>query len=425
MIEESVIEELEQRGYTVRKVLKSTLGCTKLVVDDASYRYFVKCYSLKEIFRTSAEKKFVNNELTMAENFKKWDLNTCVQYLRRLYTKTTLFMFFTYYRHVTLETLLQSKKLTEHQIILIMRDLLAIIYELRGAGVLHRHLSPDKIIATGNQLKFCGFKYCTEVKRAKYDTDEYLYLIKHKTNLYCIPPEVLLNCFTGFKTQIFSFGVIVYLMIHGHYPFDSETSLKHLKNLYAGNTQKAKLDPNLGEPLSYLLQNCLQLAYTDRMSLSDVKVVAGRLYREIAKDEDDLRLQLYSVAPTIKIEDVIPSRKALQEELHGANSQNLAKLPKLAVKTARLAPALMLSKMDDHLLNLHDKMGIVNLQNANQDFSVTAMQRRTDSTHLDLVLNRGQKIQLRTVSLGLPNKSYRFNASQSSLESNLSRRLFT
>lgn len=100
-----------------------------------------------------------------------------------------------------------------------MRDLLSIMYELRGAGVLHRHLSPDKILVTSNQLKFCGFKFCTDVKKPKYDTDEYIYLIKNKTNMYCIAPEVLLNEFTGFKTQIFTFGIIVYLITHRQYPY--------------------------------------------------------------------------------------------------------------------------------------------------------------------------------------------------------------
>lgn len=78
MIEESVVDELESRGYVVRKIVKSTVECTKLVADDANNRYFIKCYSLKEIFRTTAEKKIINNEMNMAENFKKWDLNTCV-----------------------------------------------------------------------------------------------------------------------------------------------------------------------------------------------------------------------------------------------------------------------------------------------------------------------------------------------------------
>jgi serine/threonine protein kinase len=221
MIEESVVEELSERGYTVRKVVKSTRECTKLVVDDETYRYYVKCYPLKVIFRTAAERKVINNELTMAENFKKMDLNTCTQFVKRVYTKTTLYLFFNFYRHVTLESLISNKSLSEQQIVLIMRDLLAIIYELRGASVLHRHLSPDKILVTGSQLKFCSFKYCTDIRKIKYDTDEYMYLLKNKTNLFCIAPEVLLNTFTGFKTQIFSFGVLTYLLTHRCYPYES------------------------------------------------------------------------------------------------------------------------------------------------------------------------------------------------------------
>lgn len=321
MIEDSVIDELEQRGYSVRKVVKSTAECTKLVVDDPKTRYFVRCYPLKEIFRTSEGRKIINNELNMAENFKKWDLNTCVSYVKRIYTKSTLFMFFIFHRHVTLETLLSTKPLTESQIILVLRDLLAIIYELRGAGVLHRHLSPDKILVAGNQLKFCGFKYCTNIQKVKYDTDEYMYLLKNRTNVYCISPEVLLNTFTGFKTQIFNFGVIMFYLTHQSYPFP-EQNLEVLKNIYIAGIERPKIDPRFSEDVVYILQRTLQIGYTDRMALSELKLTIGAMYKTIVHEEETIRTKLYSTMnPTIKIEDAITPKNVLKEQLYGVSNK--------------------------------------------------------------------------------------------------------
>ena len=402
MIEESVLEELEERGYTVRKIVKSTQECTKLVADDSENRYFVKCYPLKEIFRTTGQKKVINNELTMAENFKKWDLNTCVQFVKRVYTKTTLFMFFTFHRHITLETLLTLKPLTPQQIVLLLRDLLAIIYELRGAGVLHRHLSPDKIIVTSNQLKFCSFKYCTPIKKAKLETDEFMYLTKNMTNLYCVAPEVLLNEFTGFKTQIFSFGVLAYLTTHLAYPYvdpAGDTKLIHLKNAYTSGTAKSVyIQPRLTEDMFYLLQNALQISYSDRMSLSEVKVSVGSLYKQIVHEEETIRQKLYNTMnPAIKIDDIPPTKQALKEQLFGFKTKSSrsagGSLPTIAKPSA--GPLLRFIEPQE------ERPGPEASQHNASELVAAQANKKHNASHLELLLHRSQKVQVRPVKLGI------------------------
>lgn len=421
MIEDSVIDELEQRGYSVRKVVKSTAECTKLVVDDPKTRYFVRCYPLKEIFRTSEGRKIINNELTMAENFKKWDLNTCVSYVKRIYTKTTLFMFFVFHRHVTLETLLSTKPLSESQIILVLRDLLAIIYELRGAGVLHRHLSPDKILVAGNQLKFCGFKYCTNVQKAKYDTDEYMYLLKNRTNVYCISPEVLLNEFTGFKTQIFNFGVIMFYLTHQSYPFP-EQNLEYLKNIYIAGVERPKIDPRFSEDVVYILQRTLQIGYTDRMALSELKLTIGAMYKTIVHEEESIRTKLYSTMnPTIKIEDTIIPKNVLKEQLFGVSTKTKPSgAPSKSAGRQKYAPTNPFSlpiikravgnvpKVIENQARVETGAGIKDYPHHNiSDFTMSNSSRHGNSTwansssHLELLLYRKEKFVPRLLGKNL------------------------
>lgn len=491
-----MLEELIERGYTVRKVVKSTQECTKLVVDDESSRYFVKCYPLRMIFRTTDSRKIINNELTMAENFKKMDLNTCVQFVKRVYTKTTLFIFFVFYRHITLEQLISNKTLSEQQMVLVMRDLLAIIYELRGAAVLHRHLSPEKILVTSNQLKFCSLKYCTDVRKTKYETDEYMYLLKNRTNLFCIAPEVLLNIFTGYKTQIFSFGVLSYLIIHKCYPYErmqndpnvddySQSSLKrgreqdsipfkagsqvldeyvssssklpklnfnvgsserkmvaesseriqgmsqvsklesyvspvkqieYLKNYYAGGDAKPYVDRRLTQELFYTLKNCLKTSYNDRMSLSEVKVTIGTLYKQIVQEEDVIRQKLYNTMnPNIKVDDVAPSKEALKEKLYGYNTKGkeLARLTRQAKNPLKLNANLLSFKMDST-----EGASMIDLDSDKQlqsKFQANSTLRRQGMSHLESLVNRTEKIFVRTVSLGFLRRSHRDYAQSSRL----------
>lgn len=483
-----MLEELSERGYTVKKVVRSTQECTKLVVDDQNSRYFVKCYPLRIIFRTTDSKKIINNELTMAENFKKMDLNTCVQFVKRVYTKTTLFIFFVFYRHITLEQLITNRTLSEQQIALILRDLLAIIYELRGAAVLHRHLSPDKILVTSNQLKFCSLKYCTDIRKTTYETDEYMYMLRNRTNLFCIAPEVLLNIFSGYKTQIFSFGVLTYLIIHKCYPYEkmqnepgvqdyhqssfkqakdqesvqfkagskildeyvsSATKLpklhfhfdssdrkgqqesteriqglsqigkidsyispskqvEYLKNYYAGGDAKPYVDPRLTQDLFYTLKNCLKTGYNDRMSLSEVKVTVGAIYKQIVQEEESIRTKLYNTMnPNIKVDDVTPSKEALKEQLFGYNSKPnvLMSHSKNLKRPMRLIPNLLSFKMEP--TEGISKLEFESEKHHGSKLMASSTFRRQGESHLESLVNRTEKIFVRPVSLGILRRSHR------------------
>ena len=406
-MEETILDELEQRGYILRKVVKSTQECTKLVVDDQTSRYFVRCYSLKELFRTSETRKLVNNELNMAENFKKSDLNTCVQFVKRLYTKHTLFMFFVYHRHITLETLLSTKALGEAQKILVLRDLLAILYELRGVGVLHRHLSPDKILVTGSQLKFCSIKYCTPVQKPKYDTDEYLYMLRNQTNLFSIPPEVLFNEFTGFKTQIFSFGVIVYLLFHQHYPFPA-ISIDDLKNLYKTSLEKPQIDLRLKEELVYMLQKSLQLNYNDRMSLSEVKLRVGELYKEIVAEEESIRQKLYNIMnPAIKIDDSQPLKQSLKELLFVLDPKKPPQVYSLPAISRKKNTRMIELPLEG--LSMADRTERGQGSGAVGDHNISDLssnEHRREPAHISLLAHRAEKLLNRPLLLDLPGANH-------------------
>jgi serine/threonine protein kinase len=398
MLDETIVDELEDRGFRVKLVFSSTQECTKVVVEEDHYRYFVKCYPLKEMFRTSTQKKLINNELSMAENFKKWNMATCVQFVKRFYTKSTLFMFYTYYKHVTLDSLLLQKSLTNNQRILLFKDLLSLLYELRSAGVLHRHLSPDKILVANSMLKFSGIKYCTEVTRALYETDEYLYLQKHKTHLYAIAPEVLLNQFTGYKTQIFSFGILVYLITHKAYPFGNN-NMQQLKQLYVDDVFKPNISNELSEELYYMLSNSLQINYNNRMALSEIKIAVGNMYKSIVHEEETLRQKTYSVMhPKIKIDDLPPSRTLLKEQLFGYKAKMMGvqlakKLPRLQKKVIpKLGGAL--SKL------MEDRSQHQGSQNESQipEQSGSIVFRKNES-YLSHVSNRAEQIRLKPLSL--------------------------
>ena len=89
------------------------------------------------------------------------------------------------------------------------------------------------------------------VSNSKLDEVDIKYIMSHYTNLSCLAPEVLLQRFIGFKTQVFSFGYLLYVITHGFNPFAGE-DVKSLQNCYLDDT-KPFIDPDLDPKIYYLI----------------------------------------------------------------------------------------------------------------------------------------------------------------------------
>ena len=107
--------------------------------------------------------------------------------------------------------------------------------------------------------------------------------------MYSFPPELLMNSFTGFKSQVFCFGVILYFIVHGCYPFHAK-DIKSLKNVYLDTSWKPAIDPDLNPEIYYMIQNSIAIDYSDRIGLEEIKREITKMYATIKGDEDNLRI---------------------------------------------------------------------------------------------------------------------------------------
>ena len=319
MNEQKLKKELKDLGYDIKVVMKFNKEGAKIIADrqNAKERYFLKCFNLRDIFKSPSIKKWVNNEIKMGELLSSSSYHTGVTLIEKVYTQNYLIMVYEYYKHRTLEQIITEKKLRDRDIKLLLRDLVRILEDLRKLGLIHKHLSPDKIIVANNSmLKFTGLDFLHPVGTTTVIHNEQI--IKHFANINCIPPELALNKFIGFKTQVFSFGVILYLITHGFWPYES-SSLKQLRNYYLDNDYKPFIDPNLHPKIYYLIQKTIAVDYNDRIGLTEIKKEIYSMYKGIKHDEDNIRSKLYNIRnPNMKaVANIIKKKINVPYEMRG------------------------------------------------------------------------------------------------------------
>ena len=96
---------------------------------------------------------------------------------------------------------------------------------LNSKGVAHRDLKLENVLVDKNlRLKVMGFGSATFKNINKLESQK-------GTQGY-IAPEILKSLpYDGFKTDIFSLGVILFILVKGHYPFSQATESDPLYKL--------------------------------------------------------------------------------------------------------------------------------------------------------------------------------------------------
>lgn len=102
------------------------------------------------------------------------------------------------------------------------QQLICGLQHLHREGVCHRDLKLENTILSTSSgaplVKICDFGYC---KRRHYDTTPNTTV---GTSSYVAPEVICLDKYQGQVADVWSTGVLLYIMIVGKYPFDDPTS---------------------------------------------------------------------------------------------------------------------------------------------------------------------------------------------------------
>lgn len=94
-------------------------------------------------------------------------------------------------------------------------------------GICHRDIKAENIMFTKNmEIKIIDFGM------SKLYNQENLRNLKSKVGSpYYIAPEILVNDYYGFECDIWSLGIILYIMVSGYLPFNGKTNSSIFKQV--------------------------------------------------------------------------------------------------------------------------------------------------------------------------------------------------
>ena len=130
-------------------------------------------------------------------------------------------------------------KLSDRHCSEIAHKLAAALYYLHSYGIAHRDLKPENILMQ-NDLRD------SDVKLSDFGLSKFLGPDEHAKEqfgtLSYAAPEVILKVEYGMEIDLWSYGVIVFSLVTGGLPFDSETDKQTARNIAKGviNWKKAE-----------------------------------------------------------------------------------------------------------------------------------------------------------------------------------------
>ena len=167
------------------------------------------------------------------------------------------------YGYELFEYIKNNRKLSEKEACLFYQQIISGIEYLHNLGIAHRDLKPENILLTSSKvLKIIDFGL--SILYSKND------LLKTQCGSPCYaPPEMIEGkSYRGLPADIWSSGIILYLMLTGRLPFNELTNKKLYSKILNG---KYRIPKNLSEEAKDLIRKILEVNPKKRIKIKEIK----------------------------------------------------------------------------------------------------------------------------------------------------------
>jgi len=206
-----------------------------------------------------------------------------------------------------LEYIIKSGAIKERLASCIFYQIVNGIKYCHSRGVAHRDLKPENILIDSiPNIKICDFGLCGYVNEN----------IKMKTfcgsPCYASPECISRIEYDGMKSDIWSIGVILYEMVTGHHPWNTNNTIQMIKQI-----QKAQylISNDVSSSCSDLIQRILRVKPEDRASLDDILSHPWMKLGMASRRRQSLRISHEKILPSLNMlrtlsSELVPSESS-------------------------------------------------------------------------------------------------------------------
>lgn len=156
------------------------------------------------------------------------------------------------------DKIIEEKRFTEEMAAKTMREVLGAVQYCHEKKIVHRDLKPENILVEGEVIKIIDFGTSRKFEPNKTMTNS------HGTPYY-IAPEVLYGSYTE-RCDIWSCGVILYILLCGLPPFNGRSDTEIMDNVRLGQFQFGKKFSHVSSQAKDIISKMLELDINKRLS---------------------------------------------------------------------------------------------------------------------------------------------------------------
>ena len=258
----------------------------------------------------------------------------CVQCKNVFETRKQMYIVMSFVRGGDLfDRIVKKKRFTESTAQKIMYDLLSVVHYLHLRGIVHNDLKPENIMMasaeTDDEIIIADFGL------SKFAMEEERFTMAQGTLAY-VSPEVLRGTGYGKEVDLWSCGVILYLLVSGSLPFDSTDRDEIIEKTMVGRVPfERKVFASASEECKGLITGLLTVDVEKRLTCQQALAhswfrlrwnEAGERIRDV---EAGSRLNMGLVVTTASASTSAPPSPALLPSVNPSAAPQLAITPEL------------------------------------------------------------------------------------------------
>ena len=251
------------------------------VIGNGSFAVVIKAMDLKNKKKVACKlsfRKFLKDPNVLSKFEKELRIHKRLNHpniapiLDIIYMDDVIITVMNYYNYGDLYNVMDTRQMSEYEILEISKKLVDALCYLHERGVAHRDIKPENIVLdSAKNPVLIDFGLCTEQRSCLSSTI--------CGTLFYLPPEQLINEeYDAMKADIWSLGITIFVLATRRYPFSQSNPGVILEEVeHIDMIMKSTLSPNMYE----LLSNMLAIDPRQRKTAKELYVILEKFLHKL------------------------------------------------------------------------------------------------------------------------------------------------